>query len=220
MNELQTKFKTDEWMAATWDEYLKATDDPAYEQANFYYHQGKLRIEMTPQGFDHSYDNSLIEYAVQVFGGIKGIAMTSLTNCTFRKSGTGEAQPDAALYIGENAEIIPHNTSLVDLDIYLPPDLAIEIAKTSFADDIGTKRMLYERLEVKEYWVVNVREARLIAFAIADRGSKQISNSKILPALPFTLLEEALQRSRETGRGQLYSWLISQIQLLGNSESM
>jgi Uma2 family endonuclease len=74
--------------------------------------------------------------------------------------------------------------------------------------------MLYERLGVAEYWVVNVRQAQLICFAIADNGSRQITQSQVLPSLTFILLEEALRRGRETGRSQLYAWLINQIQSL------
>ncbi len=147
-----------------------------------------------------------------LFCRIKSISLVGLTNCSFRKIGEREAQPDLAFYIGENAEIIPPNTTIVDLDIYPPPDLVIEIAKTSFADDIGSKRMLYEKLNCREYWVVNVVNAQLIAFAIASGRSRAIDKSQVLPPLPFSLLEEALRRCRTTGRSQIYAWLIRQIQ--------
>ena len=207
---------TDEWVIASWDEYVEAIGDQQLEKAKNYYYKGQLRIEMVPQGYDHSYDNSLIGYCVQLFGGITGIAMSAVTNCTFRRGNEAEAQPDLAFYIGENAEIIPPNTTIVDLNVYPPPDLVIEIAKTSFSDDIGSKRMLYEQLGVREYWVVNVVQALLIAFAIADNGSKQITQSQLFPNLPFSLLEEALRRGRESGRSQIYSWLIGEMQGISN----
>lgn len=216
MPNLKTKLPTDEWVAATWDEYIEVIGERELENAKSYYHNGQLLIEMTPQGYDHSYDNSLIGYSVQLFGGINGIPMSAVTNCTFRRGNEAEAQPDLAFYIGENAEIIPPNTTIVDLNLYPPPDLVIEIAKTSLSDDIGGKRMLYEQLGVREYWVVNVVRALLIAFAVADGGSRQITQSQVLPDLPFSLLEEALRRGRESGRSQLYSWLIGQMQTLGN----
>ncbi|MCL1467152.1 Uma2 family endonuclease [Argonema galeatum] len=216
MLNVKTKLPTDEWVAATWDEYIEAISDRKLENAKTYYYKGQLRIDMTPQGYDHSYDNSLIGYCVQLFGGIRGIPISGLTNCTFRRGNEAEAQPDLAFYIGENAEIIPPNTTIVDLNIYPPPDLVIEIAKTSLADDIGSKRMLYEQLGVREYWVVNVVRALLIAFAIADGGSRQITQSQVLPNLPFSLLEEALRRGRESGRSQIYGWLIGQMQEIGN----
>jgi Uma2 family endonuclease len=50
----------------------------------------------------------------------------------------------------------------------------IEIAKTSLLDDVGTKRALYEELGVSEYWVIDVQTAQLLAYAVADQGSKRI----------------------------------------------
>ncbi len=39
----------------------------------------------------------------------------------------------------------------IDLDIYPPPTLVIEVANTSLADDQGEKRLLYEAMNVSEY---------------------------------------------------------------------
>lgn len=216
MSKLQTKFLTDEWVIATWKEYIQAIDNQELDNAKTYYYKGQLRIELTPQGYDHSYDNFSIGSAIAIFSGITGIPISGVTNCTFRRGNEAEAQPDLAFYIGENAEIIPPNTTIVDLNVYPPPDLVIEIAKTSLSDDIGSKRMLYEQLGVREYWVVNVVQALLIAFAMADGGSRQITQSQLLLNLRFSLLEEALRRGRESGRSQLYSWLIDEMQKISN----
>ncbi|MGA9380733.1 MAG: Uma2 family endonuclease [Phormidium sp.] len=216
MSKVQRKLRPDEWVIATWEEYIQAIDAQELENAKTYYYKGQLRIEMVPQGYDHSYNNSLMGYAVALFSGLKNIPISGVTNCTFRRGNEAESQPDLAFYIGENAEIIPANTTIVDLNVYPPPDLVIEIAKTSLSDDIGSKRMLYEQLGVREYWIVNVVQALLIAFAITDNGSKQITQSQLFPNLPFSLLEEALRRGRESGRSQLYSWLIGEMQAITN----
>ncbi|WP_293086772.1 Uma2 family endonuclease [Okeania sp. SIO3B5] len=63
--------------------------------------------------------------------------------------GVQEVQPDISYYIGDNANIIPRGTSIVDLGTYSPPDLVIEIANTSLSDDKGEKRLIYEDLKVK-----------------------------------------------------------------------
>lgn len=82
------------------------------------------------------------------------------------------------------------------MDLYSPPTLAIEVASTTLSDDLGQKRLLYERLGVQEYWVVNVEATTVIAFAIAEVGSRQIQVSAVLPNLSLSLIEEALQRSQ------------------------
>lgn len=212
MTTLQTKLPTDTWVAATWDEYIQAIEDPAYEKAKSYYHKGQLRIEMTPLGNDHSKDHSIINYAVILFASIKGIDLNAHDNCTYRKQGVEDAQPDVSYYIGENVDVIPWGTSIISLDDYPKPNLVIEVAKSSLADDQGAKRLLYEDLGVDEYWILDVNNVRIIAFAIADGGSKRISESQVLPGLPIALLEEALRRTRQMNHSKVSAWLLAQIQ--------
>jgi Uma2 family endonuclease len=79
-------------------------------------------------------------------------------------------------------------------------------------DDLGTKRSLYEDLNVSEYWVVDVQNAQIIAYAIADQGSKRIRESQVLPGLAITILEEALRCSREMNQSEVGSWLLRKFQ--------
>ncbi len=82
---------------------------------------------------------------------------------------------------------------------YGAPQLAIEIASTTLDDDLGKKRLLYERLSSAEYWVVDAQAAQVIAFQIADRRSGQIAESQVLPGLSMATLEAALGRWSKTG---------------------
>lgn len=212
MNELQTKLPTDTWVVASWDEYVQVIE-LAYEKAKGYYYNGQLRIEMSPIGSDHASDHTIIIFAVNLFATLKGIPVNGRDNCTYRKAGVQECQPDVSYYIGDNAQVIPWGTTIVNLDHYPPPDLVIEVANTSLADDIGQKRLLYEELRVAEYWVVDVQNIRVIAFAIlADGGSRRITQSQALPGLAISLLEEALRRSRQVDQTQVGAWLLAQFQ--------
>ena len=74
------------------------------------------------------------------------------------------------------------------------------------------KRLFYEDINVLEYWIVDVKKAELIAFAIGDGGSKRITSSEVLPGLAMFVLKEALRRSRSTDRGQVFSWLLTEFQ--------
>lgn len=171
-----------------------------------------MRIESSPIGNDHASDHATMISAGSLFCAIKNIPNTARDICTYRQTGLREAQPDISYYIAENAEVIPWGTSIIDLDSYPPPDLVIEVANTSLADDKGEKRLLYEDLNVKEYWIVDVQNVQIIAFAIADGGSKRIQESQVLPGLKLSLLNEVLQRSRQTNQGQVIHWLLAQFQ--------
>jgi hypothetical protein len=60
--------------------------------------------------------------------------------------------------------------------------------------------------------VVDVQNVQVLAYAMADQGSKRIQVSLVLPGLAMSVLEEALRRSRETDQSQVGSWLLTQFQ--------
>lgn len=107
---------------------------------------------------------------------------------------------------------MPYGTSIIDLNIYLRPDLAIEVANTSLADDKGEKRLLYEDVGVAEYWIIDVQNLQIIAFSIAEGGSRRITQSQVLPGLEISLLEAALRRTRQMNQSLVGSWLLNQFQ--------
>ena len=207
---LLQNFATDTWVKATWEEFMALAYNPAYEKGRAYYDRGKLRIEMAPIGLNHSEDNTIISTLVNLYCALKGIPVRGLTNCSFRKTGLREAQPDMAFYINSLENSPPRSNSPVDLSQFAPPALVVEMAASSLSDDLGEKRLLYEQMEVQEYWVINVNQAEAIAFAVAEGGSRQIETSQILPGLAITVIQEALERSRSQEHGAITRWLLSQ----------
>jgi len=203
---------TDTWVSATWEGFLTIVDRLEFEKARCYYDAGWMRIETMPIGFAHGRDNSLLASVVTLYGTLRTLPFLSITNGSFRKSGERECQPDLAFYIGAELPTIPRSNSPVDVNLYGSPRLAIEISSTTLSDDLGQKRLLYERLGVQEYWVVNVEAATVIAFAIADGGSRQIQVSSVLPDLSLAVVEEALRRSRTEDDGAVNRWLLQQFQ--------
>ncbi|KAM3091756.1 Uma2 family endonuclease [Phormidesmis sp. 146-12] len=212
MVELKAKLVIDAWVPASWEEYLETIDDPAHEKAKGYYYQGNMRVETASIGSDHAADHALMIFAVGVFGIVKKLPLRGLDNCSFRKVGVQEFQPDVSYYVGEKAQSVPPGTNVVNLELYPVPDLVIEVSKTSLLDDRGNKRTLYEELGISEYWVVDVEKAEILAFQMIDRGSKRIDRSQVLPGLEFTVLETALRQSRETDQSQVGGWLLTQFQ--------
>ena len=212
MTSLQIKPRTDSWVLATWDDYINQLNDPIYQQAKGYYYKGHMRIEMSPVSFDHGQDHVIIIFAVNLFVALKQIPATGLDTATFRKIGVRECQPDVAYYFEKNARAIPSGTGIVNLVQYPVPNLVIEIARSSLLDDLGIKRALYEELGVNEYWVVDVQKAQLLAYSMTNQGSQRIQVSQVLPGLEVGVLEEALQRSRQTNQAEVGAWLLSRFQ--------
>jgi len=215
MSDLQTPIRTDTWIVASWDDYCRTQADPRFENAKGYYYKGHMRLEMSPVGFDHGSDHVVIIFAVNLFAALNGIPATGLDTTTLRKTGIRDCQPDIAYYLGDRAKAIPPGTGIINLDQYPAPTLVIEVAKTSLLDDLGTKRALYEELNLSEYWVVDVKNAQVLAYAVSESGSWRIQTSQVLPGLAMATLEEALRQSREVDQSQVGKWLLTQFQNLG-----
>jgi len=203
---------TETWIFATWEEYLQVLNSLGEQKSKIYYHCNHMRLEMAPVSNDHSRDHNIILYAVNLFATLKNIDLNGNDNCSYRKPGVREAQPDASFYIGNTAKSVPWGTGIVDLDKYPPPTLVIEVAKTSLFDDQGNKRSLYEALGVQEYWIVDVEQGKILAFAMDKTGSFRISQSQALSGLDLSLLETALQSTRQRSHSEVGAWLLTQFQ--------
>jgi Uma2 family endonuclease len=171
---------------------------------------------MTPIGNEHSQDHSIINHAIYLYATLRNIPLTGKDNCSYRQVGLKEFQPDLSYYVGNNANAIPWAVGVVDLNEYPVPDLVIEVANTSLADDLGEKRLLYEDLGIAEYWVVDVQNVKVIAFAIEDNGSKRIAESLVLTGLKIEILTAVLQRSRTSNHTEVGSWLMQKFQEQSN----
>jgi Uma2 family endonuclease len=210
MSTLTTSLLTNTWIKATWDEYLQQLDPLEETHTKSYFYDGYARIEMLPVGRDHASDHTVITFAIALFTIAKGIAANGFIDCTYRKVGNRDCQPDISYYFGQKSQAVPKGTNIVNLDVYPVPDLAIEISNTSILDDRTTKRSLYEDLGVSEYWVVDVEKSESLAYAIRDRGSQRIDTSLVLPGLSLSILEAAVQQSREADQTQVGTWLMTQ----------
>ena len=201
--------ETDIWVKATWEEFLNFAKDSAWENGKFYYYQEHMRVEMSPVGPLHARHNSIIPYVIILFATLRNIRVVQFANASFRKAGIREFQPDLAYYIGSDLRVPPNDSnSPVDLDEYDPPNLVIEIGASSFNDDLGSKRLLYENAGISEYWVERANTREVFAFAINGGGSGRIQESRVLPGLEIRLVEEALNRSQTQDDGEINRWLI------------
>jgi Putative restriction endonuclease len=110
------------------------------------------------------------------------------------QAGTQAAAPDAVLYIGEGSPQFKMGESrFIDLDRWRVPDLVAEVSDTTLASDLDKKKQLYAALGIPEYWVVDVRGLRVLAFRLDERGRyQQVEVSVALMGLPIGLLEQTL----------------------------
>ncbi len=200
------------WVPASWEEFVRLTDDPAYAKAKGYYFNQQMRIETVGVRPDHARENTLLILVIGLYCGLNGIPIVGLTNCSYRKASVREAQPDISYYVGDRATLAPQGRAIASLDDTPPPDLAIEIADSSLADDLGTKRLLYEELNVAEYWVVDVATCQIIAFQIADRGSRRITVSQVLAGLDISVLQDALELAKQSDNSQVVAQLMARFQ--------
>lgn len=204
-----TTVPTDTWVKADWEDFLTFADDPGLVNSRFYYDEGYMRIEMALLGSAHGQDNTIVSTLVVLYATVKNIAIKGLTNTSFRKVKTRESQPDIAFYIGKDLTFPARNNSPINLNETPPPTLIVEIAASSLEDDIERKKKLYQRMGVKEYWVVDVNAGQVFAFTLTATESISIRTSQVLPNLEMTIVEEALKRSQTEDDGAISRWLLT-----------
>jgi Uma2 family endonuclease len=210
MIQLQEKLTTNTWIEADWEEYITTIESPEHEKHQGYYYNGHMRIEDMPTGADHSRYHLLMANVINLFCTIGGIAINGFDNCSYRKIGIRECQPDLSYYCGERARLAPVGTPVINLDEQATPDLVIEISNASISGDLGAKRFLYEEMGVSEYWIVDVQNTLIYAFEIIDRGSRRIDTSLVLPQLSIKTITTALTLSKEQDQSQIGQWLMSE----------
>lgn len=199
---------TDTWVKTSWETFTQIASNPQY-QGKAYYYEGKAYLDMTPIGWNHAENNSVVSTLVVLFCALKNIPVKELTNCSFRKTGLQEAQPDIAFYL--TTQIPSRSNSPVDLDQCPPPELVVELSVSSLSTDLGEKRLLYEQMGVREYWVIDATQGEITIFAMENRGSRQTPTSVVLPDLTIDLIETTLKRSKQEDHGALARWLLASL---------
>ncbi|CAD5925268.1 hypothetical protein NO976_00962 [Planktothrix agardhii] len=204
---------------ATWEDYLAYVNNPNLEDFNVSFNQGYLWIDMGNEGINHSNVNDLLSFLLYIwFSREPGILANSFSGCVIEKPNQQAAAPDKVLYIGENSpkwqEGEPRR---INLEQWRVPDLVGEISDTTLAIDLDEKKQLYAGLGVPEYWVIDIRGKRAIAFRLQENGKYQEVNTSIaLNGLPIALLELTLEQLEKTNNFNAAFWFSQQIVNLQN----
>ena len=151
------------------------------------YYRGKLEI-MSPLAI-HERPHRIIADIVKAILDQQERDWEDFGSTTFKRPEIAGVEPDTCLYI-QNAALVQGCTQM-DLDIYPPPDLAIESDVTS-----KTTLEIYGAIGVPEVWIYSKKQLQIFIFQEGDY--QLVENSLIFPHLPLTnmipsLVQEAIQ---------------------------
>jgi Uma2 family endonuclease len=206
----------DRQSSATWDDYLHRVENPQRELERVFFNCGAMWVEdMGNEGINHARFNKLFTLILGFwFARLEDVKFELLGGCVLEKPKYQGAAPDEVVYIGGNAPRYQSGEPRrVNLNKWRVPDLAVEIADTTLASDLDEKKQLYLTLEVPEYWVVDVRGKRVLAFRLVDGKYQECIESVALAGLPIDLLDRTLERM-DDDNGNVAMWFASQIKNL------
>jgi Uma2 family endonuclease len=201
---------------ATWEDYLHRVENHQSELERVFFNCGSLWIEdLDNEGINHVRSSKLITMILASWFVQQGKSKFDLLGgCGIEKSPYQAAAPDEILYIENN---FPQDRSgesrRIDLNEWRVPDLAVEISDYTLASDLDEKKQLYLALAIPEYWVVDVRGKRVLAFRLVDGKYQECIESIALAELPIELLDRTLERM-DDDNGNVAIWFASQIQNL------
>jgi len=211
-----------EWKPATWEDYLAVRDDTTTERDRVFFHENRLLvIAMPSEGINHASVSDLFTLIFGFWFSQKPEQIfCSLGRCLLEKAPLRAGAPDLVLYLGEGyPRWQPGEPRRIDLNRWRVPNLVGEISDTTLATDLDEKKDLYAKMQIPEYWVIDVRGLRAIAFQLESNGKyKECDRSLALEGLSIALLEETLAGLTEGTNGSAAIWFSQQIATLKASE--
>jgi Uma2 family endonuclease len=202
------------WQPATWEDYVQVRDRLPEGSASLFFNQGYLLVEMG-EGISHASFNSLMGIIFFIWFSQKSQQpFHSLNGCLIEKTGKQAASPDLVLYIDDGfPQWQVGESRYLNLDQWRVPDLVGEVGDTTIATDLDEKKQLYTALGVPEYWVVDVKGSRVLAFLLDETGKYQQSEvSETLAGLPISLLSQTLEKLNQgMPNGTAAQWFAQQL---------
>ena len=197
-----------QWQPATWEDYLKYRDAPPISvglsketepmEMRLFFDCGYLLVDMGNEGINHSRFNHLFTMLFFAWFASRQPEehLDVLGGCVLEKPKKQAASPDIVLYIGgDSPQWQEGEPRRINLDEWRVPDLVGEIGDTTLATDLDEKKKLYAGLEIPEYWVVDIKGKRVLAFRLQENGKyRQCNVSEVVAGLPILLLEQTLLR--------------------------
>ena len=209
--------ETPQWVPATWADYIAACEEAEAKQVDHfrvYFNQRYLYVDMGWEGISHSKCRELLTMIFTIwFIRQPDIIFEAMGGCIIEKPEQRGASPDEVLYLGaDTPQWKPGESRRVNLRQWRVPNLVCEVGDTTLASDLDEKKEIYAALEVPEYWVIDVKGLRAIAFLLQPDGRyQQCEKSKALDGLNISLIEQTFARLPNETNGQAAQWFLQQI---------
>jgi Uma2 family endonuclease len=190
----------------TWDDFENILIELGESRrVRLTYYQGTLEI-MSPLAL-HERPHRIIADIVKAILDIEGRDWEDFGSTTFKRPKIAGVEPDTCLYIQNAAQV--RGCTQMDLDIYPPPDLAIESDVTSI-----TTLDAYTAIRVPEVWIYNNKQLKIYTFQ--GRNYLEQSTSPTFPDLPLTeMIPQRVQQAIEQGTSRMLRELRNQLKQLG-----
>jgi Uma2 family endonuclease len=171
-----------------WENILEELSEDRHTRIAYY--QGALEI-MSPLS-RHERPHRLIGYIVTAILDAQGRDWEDFGSTTFYRKDRAGVEPDTCFYV-TNADLVRDCMARIDVDIYPPPDLAIE-------SDATSKSFLsaYEAIAVPELWMYG--NDRLSIFLLKNGKYIESDDSLLLPDLEIkTLIPQLVKQGMASG---------------------
>ncbi|MGB3536412.1 MAG: Uma2 family endonuclease [Microcoleaceae cyanobacterium] len=165
------------------------------------YYQGNLEI-VSPLVL-HERPHRIIADIVKTILDVQGRDWEDFGSTTFKRPEIAGVEPDSCLYI-QNASKMRGCTQM-DLNLYPPPDLAIESDVTS-----KTTLDIYAAISVPEVWIYSKKQLKIYIFD--EINYKETSISLIFPDLSLTtLIPQLIEQVINQGTSRMLRTLRTQL---------
>jgi Uma2 family endonuclease len=198
---------------ATWDDYLAICDDPTIERIRIFFDEGVMWTEMGEEGLNHASVADLFTMLIVLWKMNNPEQIVySLGRCQLERQGHKACAPDLVVYLDSPLpRWQPGERRFVDLDKAGLPALVGEISDITLAQDLDQKKHLYAALGILEYWVIDVRGRRVLAFLLQDGSYEECETSKAFSGLAIDLLEQTLERVDQEANTDAALWFSKQL---------
>jgi Uma2 family endonuclease len=169
------------------------------------YYSGILEI-MSPLG-EHENNNRFIESLIFIIADELNLNLKKFGSLTLKSNQAQQGvEPDSCYYLVN--EPLVRNTQHIDLAIYPPPDLVLEIDITSGSLN---KLPIYATLKVPEIWRYDGKKLTVFSFQRDHNNYQELNQSPTFPWLELdiipNLINQSLQRGETASLRQFRQWI-------------